>query len=160
VSSTEPDTPPDKRAFEAHANAPAFLAGVYRGDWKIDSVNWPKVQFTVTAAPREGAPSSFTLRCDFTNYAADAPTATPWDPDTNTVLAPNKRPKGELVGMVFRFDWEQGRALYAPYDRLALAGHPGWKVEHPRYIWTGKQDLAWWVERIWDLLNSDDYVGL
>jgi hypothetical protein len=160
VSAIEPDVPPDQRAFEADANAPTFLAGLYRGDWNIDSVSWPSVQITIAAAPREGAPSSFTLRCDLTNYPAQAPTATPWDPDTDTLLAQSKRPKGERVGMVFRSDWEQGRALYAPYDRVALAGHPGWATDHPRYMWTGAQDLAWWVERIYDLLNRDDYEGI
>ena len=160
MSAIEPDTPPDQRAFEADANAPAFLAGVYRGDWTIDSVDWPKVQITIAAAPREGASDSFTLRCDLTNYPAQAPTATPWDLETATLLPQSKRPKGERVGMVFRFDWEQGRALYAPYDRVALVGHPGWATDHPRYLWTATRDLAWWVERVWDLLNSDVYEGI
>lgn len=160
MSAIEPDTPPDQRAFATDANAATFLAGVYRGDWRIDSVEWPKVQLTIAAAPRDGAPDSFTLRCDLTNYPAQAPTGTPWDPETHMLLSQSRRPKGERVGMVFRFDWEQGRALYAPYDRVALAGHPGWATDHPRYMWTDARDLAWWVERIWDLLNSDDYDGI
>lgn len=160
MSTAELDVPPDQRAFLRAANVPSFLAGVYRGDWRIDSVDWPKVQITIAAAPRHGAPEAFTLRCDLTNYPADAPTATPWDPAADRLLPACKRPKGERIGLVFRVDWEQGQALYAPYDRVALAGHPGWVTEHPLYVWTGRQDLTWWVERIWDLLNGDDYDGI
>lgn len=160
MSVSGPDASPDRRAFEADTAVPGFLAGVHRGDWKIDSLDWPVVKMTVSAAARDGAPDSVTLRCDLTNYPIDAPTATPWDPATDTPLSASRRPKGERVGMVFRADWEQGRALYAPYDRVALAGHPSWITEHPWYAWTGTQDLTWWVQRIWDLLNSDDYEGI
>ena len=66
---------------------------------------------------------------------------------------PNKRPKGDDVGMVFRVDWEEGRALYAAYDRVALRGHLNWVTEHPRTAWNGEQDLTWWVLRIWELLS-------
>ena len=159
MSTPESDTPPDQRAFEADANRPSFLAGVYRGDWKIESVDWPTVQVTIAAAARANGPGSFAFRCDFTNYPTDAPTATPWDPETDAKLAEDKRPRGEDIGMVFRTNWEEGRALYAAYDRVALAGHPNWVTEHPRTTWTGRQDLTWWVQRIWDLLNSDGYEG-
>jgi hypothetical protein len=160
VSATEPETPPDQRAFNEQASAPSFLAGLYRGDWTIEAVAWPTVYVSVAAAPRSGAPERYQLRCDFTNYPADAPTAAPWDPDKNSVLSAEKRPKGEDVGMVFRMDWEAGRALYCAYDRVALTGHQNWVTEHRRTAWNGTQDLTWWVLRIWELLNSDDYEGI
>lgn len=160
MSATEPETPPDQRVFEAHANRPHFLAGVRRGDWRIDTVAWPIVQVTISAAARANGPETFTLRCDLTNYPVDAPTATPWDPAKGTKLTADKRPNGEDVGMVFRADWEEGRALYAAYDRVALTGHPNWAAEHPRTTWTPDRDFTWWMNRIWDLLNSDDYEGI
>jgi hypothetical protein len=160
MSAAEPLIPPDQRAFKADANKPSFIAGVYRGDWKIESVEWPTVEISIAAARRPGAPARFCLRCDLTNYPADAPTATPWDPGTASKLAPVGRPKGDDVGMVFRSDWEEGRALYAAYDRVALAGHANWVTEHPRTSWNGTQDLTWWVLRIWELLNDDDYLGI
>jgi len=160
MNATEPVDPPDQRAFQLDASRPAFLAGVHRGDWTIEKVAWPTVDVSIAAAPREGGPERFLLRCDLTNYPAEAPTATPWDPETHERLAADKRPKGEDVGMVFRVDWEEGRALYAAYDRVALSGHPNWVTEHPRTAWTGEQDLTWWVLRIWELLNSDDYEGI
>ena len=160
MSAADPENPPDQRAFNEHASAPSLLAGVYRGDWTIEAVAWPTVHISVAAAHRPGAPERFHLRCDFTNYPTDAPTATPWDPDTNSILPAERRPKGEDVGMVFRSDWEAGRALYCAYDRVALTGHQNWVTEHPRAAWNGTQDLTWWVLRIWELLNSDDYEGI
>lgn len=160
MSATEPDIPPDQRAFDTQANDAKFLAGLHRGDWKIERVAWPTVDISIAAAPRDRAPSRYTLRCDFTNFPASAPTATPWDPGTDQKLTPEKRPKGETVGMVFRSDWETGRALYAAYDRVALTGHQNWMTEHPRTAWNGTQDLTWWTRRIWELLNDDDYLGI
>jgi hypothetical protein len=160
VSPTEHLTRPDQRVFDAHSNAPSFLAGVCRGDWKIESVNWPVVIVSIAAAPRHGAPDRFWLRCDLTNYPADGPTATPWDPAANAQLAADRRPKGDDVGMVFRTDWEGGRVLYAAYDRVALANHQNWVTEHPRTAWISTRDLTWWVTRIWELVNDDDYLGI
>lgn len=160
MTALEPSDPPDLRAFRADANAPSFRAGVVRNDWSINRVSWPIVLITIAAAPRENGPDGFTLRCDFTNYPADAPTASPWDVTRDTALTESQRPKGEDVGMVFRSNWEEGRALYAGYDRIALVGHPNWVTEHPNAIWTSDRDLTWWVSRIWDLLNSDDYEGI
>jgi len=160
MTSAEADEPPDQRAFNIDASSPAFVAGVYRGTWSIDRCEWPSVDITVAAAPRPNAPSSFTLRCDFTNFPSEAPTATPWDRSTNAKLDASRRPKGEIVGMVFRYDWEEGRALYAAYDRVALDGHRNWLTEHPRTAWDATRDLTWWVNRISDLLHDDDYEGV
>lgn len=160
MSASEPVFPPDQRAFNAHANAASFVAGCYRGDWAIERVAWPVVDISVAAAPRPGAPDRFDLRCDFSNYPTDAPTATPWDPEGNCRLSTPQRPKGPDAGMVFRVDWEEGRALYCGYDRVALAGHQNWVTDHPRTVWNASRDLTWWVRRIWELLNSDEYEGI
>ena len=160
MSAIEPSDPPDQRSFTADANAPSFVAGVVRQDWTIEKVSWPIVHITIAAAPREGGPAQFMLRCDFTNFPADAPTATPWDVTRDAPLTEDQRPKGEDVGMVFRSNWENGLALYCGYDRVALTGHLNWLTEHPNTTWNSERDLTWWISRIWDLLNSDDYEGL
>lgn len=154
-------TSPDQRAFNDDIATAEFLAGVHRSQWRIVGVSWPTVTITIAAAARPGAPDVFSLRVDLTNYPMDAPTAAPWDLDADQPLAEGQRPKGELIGVVFRTDWEHGLALYAPYDRVALAGHPDWAIQHPLLVWTGHQDIAWWVRRVHGLLNDeDDYVGI
>ncbi len=158
AASTEP-LAPDRRAFETHLVSARFLAGVERGDWRLVSYDWPLALCEVAAAARDGAPTVFTLRCDVTGYPTMPPTACPWDVERNQVLDAAHRPKGFRVGMVFRTDWENGTALYAPFDRLALQGHPGWANEHPRHTWDNTRDFAWFLERVFDLLNNDDYVG-
>jgi hypothetical protein len=156
---TEPPAP-DRRAFEAQLGSARFLAGVERGDWRVVSYAWPTVVVEVAAAPRDHGPEAFALRCDVSGYSSTAPTATPWDVSTGAVLNAARRPKGERVGMVFRTDWENGTALYAPFDRVALQGHPGWRDQHPRHTWDASRDFTWFLERVFDLLNNDDYVGI
>lgn len=160
MSALEPDSPPDQRAFDEQANDPAFRAGVHRGCWRIERVTWPVVDISVAAVPREGAPDRFVLRCDLTNFPANAPSATLWDPDTDAMLPIERRPKGEDAGVVFRVDWEGGRALYAPYDRVGLSTHQNWATDYPRTAWTPTRTLTWWVNRIFELLNDDDYTGI
>lgn len=160
MSAIETAISPDQRVFDAHAKAPSFIAGLLRRDWAIEAVSWPTVTLSIAAAPRKGAPDRFWLRCDFTNYPSDGPTATPWDPKTDAQLADGQRPKGDDVSIVFRTDWEGGRVLYAAYDRVALASHQNWVTEHPRTAWNATHDLTWWVTRIWELLNDDDYLGI
>ena len=62
--------------------------------------------------------------------------------------------------MVFRCDWENGRALYAPFDRVALDSHAAWRQQHPRHAWNAKRDLAWVLEYLHELLNDADYAGV
>ena len=132
MSAVEPDNPPDHRAFHADATSANFLAGLHRGDWVIEKVVWPTVDISIAATRKPDGPERYWLRRDFTNYPADAPTAMPWDPDAGEKLAADKRPKGDDAATVFRTDWEEGRALYAAYDRVALTGHANWMAEYPR----------------------------
>jgi hypothetical protein len=152
---------PDERAFREHIARARFLAGVARGHWRIVAeLGWPLVVFAIGAAPREGAPREYGLRTDLAGYPFQAPTSTPWDLERDEPLAAERRPKGHRVGHVFRADWNGGSALYAPYDRVALAGHGNWTLEHPRYAWEPTRDVAWFLSVIHDLLNDDDYMGV
>lgn len=78
----------------------------------------------------------------------------------NTVLASDKRPKGERVGQVFRADWKEGRALYAPWDRMGLAEHPGWAAAYPLWAWHPGRDISFFLKNVHELLNDDDYKGI
>lgn len=152
---------PDERAFLQHAASARFGAGLARGDWRIvHEPAWPIVVFAVAAAPRARAPEEYGLRSDLAGYPFAAPTSTPWDLEKNEILAPERRPKGCRVGLVFRSDWNSGTALYAPYDRVAIVGHEGWNSTHPRYTWNASRDVVWFLSIIHDLLNDDDYTGV
>ena len=152
--------PPDERVFRDHVTSPRFEDGVERGRWRIvGDITWPYVLVAVSAAPRDSAPSEFFLRFDMTGYPESAPTATPWNPTTGDVLEEDLRPKGERAGHVFRSDWEGGRALYAPFDRVALHSHSNWRRQHPRRTWESTKDLTWVLQFLHELLNEADYTG-
>lgn len=151
---------PDERALCAALDSAAFRSGVDGGRWRLVSLDWPIGIFVVTAAPREGAPPEYGLRIDLTGYPQQAPTATPWDLDLEAPLSPDKRPQGERAGWVFRTDWNDGLALYAPWDRVALKGHAAWPDQHPEDAWHPGRDIAFFLGRVHELLNADDYSGI
>jgi hypothetical protein len=152
---------PDERAVREHLRAARFQAGVDARYWRlVAEVAWPHALIAVSAAARPGAPSEFLLFFELNGYPLSAPTAGPWDADTNALLDAARRPKGERAGHVFRADWENGRALYAPWDRVALEGHPGWAAQYPRFAWNAKRDLAFYLENVHEILTDGDYVGI
>lgn len=152
---------PDERAFREHLTSARFQEGLLRGRWWIvGDVGWPVVLVAVAAAPRDSAPSEYVLRFDLAGYPETAPTATPWNRATGEVLEQELRPKGENAGHVFRTDWEHGKALYAPFDRVALNSHPDWKRRYPRRAWDSSKDLTWLLQILHEMLNNDDYTGI
>lgn len=150
---------PDYRAAVAALDSADFREGIARRRWRVVSFEWPHLVVSVTAARRPGSVTEVALRIDLTGYPQQAPTSTPWDLDRNAQLAPERRPRGEFVSHVFRADWENGRALYAPYDRVALPGHPSWSTQHPADVWTRQRTVAFLLDRVHRLLNDDDYEG-
>ncbi len=152
---------PDERVFRDHVTSVRFLEGVERGRWRIEGeIAWPVALVAVSAAPRENAPTEYFLRFDLSGYPDTAPTATPWNQVSGDILQQELRPKGTRVGYVFRTDWENGRALYAPFDRVALDSHSNWRKEHPRGVWDSSKDLTWILQKLHAMLNNDDYTGV
>lgn len=152
---------PDERVLRQHVASARFQEGVARGRWQIvGDIAWPVATIAVSAGTRDSAPSEYVLRFNLAGYPETAPTATPWNPTTGGVLEATLRPKGARVGRVFRTDWEGGRALYAPFDRVALNGHSSWKTQHPRRVWDSSKDLAWLLQILHEMLNNDDYTGI
>ena len=152
---------PDERALRSHLERPAFVEGLARGRWRVmGQVDWPHVLVAVSAAPRDNGPPEFFLRFNLDGYPASAPTATPWDPETSDKLELDRRPKGEVVGHIFRTDWEEGDALYAPFDRVALKRHPAWSQKYQGQAWDPSKDLAWVLRQLHRLLNDDLYLGV
>lgn len=151
---------PDEAAFGADLDGGAFRAGVLQGRWSLLSLAWPNAVIAVHAPWRTGAPDAYALRFELTNYPSDAPTATPWDVLRGVLLGPEGRPKGHLVGFMFRTDWEGGRALYAPCDRVAIAGHGDWSQQYAGWMWDASKDITHYLRLVWDRLNDPEYTGL
>ena len=149
---------PDERVFRAHVASARFQAGVDRGEWRLVEIAWPHVVIAVSAAPRENGPDEFGLRFDLTGYPAAAPTAAPWDLAEDAPLDPGGWPKGERVGRAFNPGWKRD-ALYIACDRTALVDHQNWITQHPRYLWSPKEDITFYLRLVHELVNDDDYQG-
>jgi hypothetical protein len=152
--------PPDERKFRSDIAAPVFVLGVETGRWRLVSIAWPHAVIAVTAAHRKNSPDEFVLRFDLTHYPVDAPTAMPWDPGTEVMLPAERRPKGDRVGHAFRTDWESGRALYVPCDRVALNGHGAWAEQYPSWTWDPSKDITLYLRLVHQRLNDPDYTGV
>jgi hypothetical protein len=159
MGDSERVVPPDERVFRAHVAGARFQSRVDRGDWHLIEIEWPHALIAVSAAERQNGPEEFVFRFELSGYPTTTPTATPWDSETNAVLPPAKRPKGYRVGMAFRTDWNEGLALYVPYDRVAIDSHPNWRTQHPRYLWDATKDITFYLRNVHDLLNNEDYEG-
>lgn len=114
----------------------------------------------IRAGIREGGPEWIVLRFELRDYPTRAPTGTPWNRQTGLRLEAQLRPKGERASMAFRSDWEEGRALYTPYDRVALESHPQWAQTYPLHAWHPKRTLVFYLECVYELLNDSEYVGV
>jgi hypothetical protein len=149
-------TAPDERAFEADAATAAFRLGQAEGRWRLLSVAWPHVLISIAA--KDGR--EYALRFNCTGYPQTAPTAGPWDPVGDQVLAAALWPRGlgGRVTAVFRTDWKNGSALYLPCDRESFAGHENWRTEMPSKIWRPSDGIIQYLELVHELLNCRDYA--
>lgn len=161
---------PEQRLFEADCNSAAFLAGVARGRWGLapfelvpETLVWPHRVVWLGAAKRSGAPDRYYVLLDLTGYRNAQPTGTFWDPETKATSIPARRPRGtpgSRFAKVFRTDWENGRAFYHPYDRVAATSHPAWPTEQPHLIWDCQHTIVDYLEEFSSLLYCGDYLGL
>jgi hypothetical protein len=154
---------PDEVVLRSHLQNARFRLGEIEGRWRIEELAWPSAIAVVTAAPRENSPLEFAFKLDLSGYPEIAPTACIWDRENDRQLPGSARPKGadgEIL-QLFRDNWLEGKALYAPFDRLALADHgPTWADQWPMSKWTPARDLAFFLGRIYDELNSADYAHI
>ena len=150
----------DEQVFRAHLEAGPFQNGVGRGRWRLLSLKWPHALIAIQAADRVGGPAEYVLRFECTNYPQTAPTARPWDADTNSSLPPGIWPNGKIrVPLAFNPGWKDGQCLYLPCDRLSIEGHDAWRTQHPSMIWSPASDITQYLRIVHDLLNSSDYSG-
>ena len=148
--------PPDERAFQADVARPAFRLAQAEGRWRLIRCDWPFGLVGVFA--KDGR--EYALRFNCADYPQTPPTAGPWDPLRNAVLAFEHWPrsKGGRVGAVFRTDWKNGTALYLPCDREAIPGHDNWRTEMPSKIWRPAEGSILYLELVHELLHCADYA--
>lgn len=149
-------TSPDARAFEADVVKATFRLGQAEGRWRLLSVSWPFALISVRA--KDGR--QYILRFNCAGYPQAPPTAGPWDPDSQAILAFERWPRGSggRVTAVFRTEWKNGSALYLPCDRESVAGHDNWRTEMPSKIWRPSDGIVQYLELVYELLNSRDYA--
>jgi hypothetical protein len=151
---------PDERAFHAGLARGPFQLGVDEGRWRIVDVDWPRALIAISAARRPRAPDEYLLRFELAGYPHAEATATPWHSAEDRPLTHEERPKGGRATLAFRTDWENGRALYIPCDRVAIDSHPHWRTEHPGWLWSPTEGIVRYLRLIHDILNEDDYQGI
>lgn len=146
---------PDYRTFMVATKDPSFVVGELDGRWRLCDVKWPIALIEISAAV-----GAFTLRFDLSGYPAHSPTAQLWDQRTNARLADAlwPRSKGGRVSMVFRTNWMSGTALYLPCDRVTINTHPAWRIEMPAQLWRPDGSIVQYLEVVYELLNSFDFV--
>lgn len=147
---------PDERAFEADLAKARFRLGQVEKRWRLVSITWPFALIGVTA--KDGR--EYLLRFNCSGYPQSPPTAGPWDPACDAILAFDLWPRsqGGRLGSVFRTDWKGGSALYLPCDRESIAGHDNWRTEMPSKIWNPTTGIVHYLELVHELLNCKDYA--
>jgi hypothetical protein len=154
-------TPPDRASFERDLAGAAYRFGELAARWHLVRLDWPVAVITIGASARTGAPANYGFRFECSGYPALPPNAQPWDLEANQPLPAHRWPGGRnVVADVFRPDWEQGRALYHPCDRVTISTHPDWKNQHPNRLWRPERGIAFFLEQLHDLLHSSHYSGL
>ena len=155
---------PSQELFEAHLVEDDFKNGVVLGRWGVipmEGVEWPHLVIWVSAAPRSTSPERYYFRFTLDDYSKTAPSAY-----VCTSEAPGKAPDDQWptgindVAMAFCINgWQHRNALYAPWDRAGLQAHPEWKDKYKGMAWESHFTIAHYLNRVFNLLNHDDYKG-
>ncbi|MFA6087235.1 hypothetical protein [Mucilaginibacter sp.] len=149
----------DLLMFEKHISEFEFQHGVESGMWGLQTeapaITWPFVTIWVQALATYYPPEKCYLRFTLNDYPQSAPTACPWDIENGTILTAGIWPKGSAkLNPVFNPAWNNATALYAPFDRLAIPGHDGWKTQYPEYYWQSSFKITAYLQFIHRLLNT------
>ena len=157
--------------FERDLASDAFQAGCVRGRWGllddtnrlqgVPAIAWPNVVIWIAAAPRLKSPDRYYFYFDLEGYPTAAPTAYCWDTATRKVLSDPQWPRSrDAEELTFRQNWpgNGARALYAPWDRTAQAGHDWGHLTGQ--MWNPeKHTIVDYLRLTHELLNADHYTG-
>lgn len=153
---------PDESLFRTHLEEAPFQSGCDAGKWglvvKATEIIWPHVLVWIRGDNLLVTSGRTHLRFNLEGYPASAPTACPWDIERNEKSGANLRPKIKgKYAKVFRLDWQEGAALYAPCDRIAMPGHEKWKSEFPSWWWQPHFTITNYLEFVHMCLNPIRY---
>jgi hypothetical protein len=149
----------DKSMFLKHIGEFEFQEGIAKGMWGLHTEDpataWPYVIIWVQTSTTYCAPGKCYIRFTLDGYPVTAPSACPWDLQTNAIPDSDKWPKGrQSIEKVFRPTGWKNFALYAPYDRVPLSDHEGWKTEYPELCWRKTFKITDYLLFIHELLNQ------
>jgi hypothetical protein len=144
---------PAEQAIRADLDSARFRVGVRRGQWRQVSYVFPLLVVAVASTEPDGSSREYFFRFELTGFPGAAPEVRIWDPSTNNLLAPDKRPKGSTrVAEAFKA-WGGG-TVYRPWDRLAGV-HGNWATAYPTLAWYPKRELTFVLEDLHGLLASN-----
>lgn len=144
---------PAERAVAVDLDSARFRAGLHRGYWRQVSYAFPILVVAVAAIEPDGSHREYRFQFELTGYPGAAPEVRIWDLASNTLLAPDQRPKGS-TRVTEAFKAWGGGTVYRPWDRLAGA-HGNWATNYPTLAWNPKRDLAFVLEDLYGLLTSN-----
>ena len=144
---------PAERAVAVDLDSARFRAGLHRGYWRQVSYAFPILVVAVAAIEPDGSHREYRFQFELTGYPGAAPEVRIWDLASNTLLAPDQRPKGS-TRVTEAFKAWGGGTVYRPWDRLAGA-HGNWATYYPTLAWNPKRDLAFVLEDLYGLLTSN-----
>jgi len=153
---------PDESLFKTHLEEAPFQSGCDAGKWGLvgeaKDIIWPNATLWVRADVLIVPFGKIYLRFTLDGYPAFAPTACPWDIERNGRLEDGLWPKipGKFM-RVFRLDWQFKAALYAPCDRIAMAGHEPWRQQFPHWWWQSHFTIVRYLEFVHMCLNPIRY---
>lgn len=143
----------DQRRFEQDIKLPSFRQGRAQGKWRIVKKDWPTVIFSISYA--DGGSMCFSVELD--GYPDQAPLGTPWHHAENRAITSDELPvgitkaKNNRLLHVFRVGTEH--PIYEAFDRSALDNHPEWAGGNPSIAWNPSRDIAFYMERLHEVLN-------
>lgn len=124
-----------------------------RRRWRTISYDFPILIVAVAAVEPAGITTEYAFKFELTGYPGTAPEVRVWDCKSNSLLAPEHRPKGSgRVQEAFK-SWGN-ETVYRPWDRSAGA-HNNWARDFPELAWHPSRDLAFALEDLHGLLTSN-----
>lgn len=143
----------EKELLLNHLKDPEYLSRHQRGEWGIleEGPEWPFFIFWIKAKNN----TKYYFRFNLSNYNQSL-TGIIWDVNQDRILHQNLRPDwNERLKLGIKAKWvDDNKALYLPYDAVAIQGHDNWKTQFPELIWKpGQSTFLLYIDELRKMLN-------